>query len=71
MRTRKLLGSVLHPLRQLLVDRLLGAQGTYLLGVIGMLGGELILLTLQVLLFRLELIVLRSGSPREEEGGTG
>ena len=72
MRTgKKVLGSVLHPLREFLVCCLLVNQGTYLLGFIRILGGDLVLPTLQLLLFRLELIVLRSGSPREEEGGAG
>ncbi len=65
------LWSVLDPLRQWLVTLALSTQGTYLIGFIGILGGDPIRLPFQLLVFRLELVVLRSASLRAGEGGTG
>ncbi len=61
----------LDSLRQLLVGLFLGTQGKYVLRLIGILEGGQILLTLQLLAFRLEVGLLRRGSPQEGQSGAG
>jgi hypothetical protein len=75
MRTNKI---VLFPfvdlLRNFLTGCLLGSQATYLLGPIVALGGFQILVTLQLLFFRVDMVMLRieagqKGGPVEGEVG--
>ena len=67
MRTRKI---VLFPfvdlLRNFLTGCLLGSQATYLLGLVAALGGFHVLVTLQLLFFRVDMAMLRI-----EAGGNG
>ncbi len=70
MRKRVLL-PVLDMLRQFLIGPVLSPRGTYLLGFIGVGQDNLIPLALQLLVVRLELLVLQLGSPREGQSVAG